>query len=66
MIRELLLRADLDENGTQDLIVIEYQSSTMKQRMHMYSNIGNPEHSWVGDKDKKQPRKFLPSEPSYQ
>ena len=45
-----VIAADLDENGTQDLIVIEYQSSTMKQRMHMYRNHGNPQHSWVGIK----------------
>ncbi|MBT7983763.1 MAG: CRTAC1 family protein [Akkermansiaceae bacterium] len=50
------IAADLDENGTQDLIVIEYQSSTMKQRMHMYSNHGNSQHSWVGIKIKNSPK----------
>ncbi|MEE3175893.1 MAG: CRTAC1 family protein [Verrucomicrobiota bacterium] len=50
-----VIAADLDENGTQDLIVIEYQSSTMKQRMHMYRNHGNPQHSWVGIKIKNSP-----------
>ena len=28
----------------------------MTQRMHLYSNIGNPEHSWVGVKLKNSPK----------
>ncbi len=51
-----VIAADLDENGTQDLIVIEYRSSTMNQRMHVYRNLGNLENSWVGIKIKNSPR----------
>ena len=45
-----VIAADLDENGTQDIIVIEYDPNTKSQRMHVYKNTIVTKNSWIGVK----------------
>ena len=43
-----VLATDMDENGTQDLIVVEYNAKTMSQRLHIYKNTIDSDNSWIG------------------
>ncbi len=43
-----VLATDMDENGTQDLIVVEYNVKTMSQRLHIYKNTIDSDNSWIG------------------
>ena len=43
-----VLATDMDENGTQDLIVVEYNVKTMSQRLHIYKNTIESDNSWIG------------------
>lgn len=43
-----VLATDMDENGTQDLIVVEYNAKTMSQRLHIYKNTFDSDNSWIG------------------
>ena len=43
-----VLATDMDENGTQDLIVVEYNAKTFSQRLHIYKNTINSDNSWIG------------------
>ena len=45
-----VIAADLDENGTQDIIVIEYDPNTKSQRLHIYKNTIVTKNSWIGVK----------------
>ena len=45
-----VIAADLDENGTQDIIVIEFDPNTKSQRMHVYKNTIVTKNSWIGVK----------------